>query len=80
MKCGACGGSYTKISANLFGCATARNKGTTSYSDTHFETIAIMILNKKSTNAMMRLDLHGINVLLDPLVPSIGCCQGIIQR
>lgn len=28
MKCGCCGGTYTKISANLFGCATARNKGT----------------------------------------------------
>ena len=28
MKCGHCGGSYTKISQNLFGCATARNKGT----------------------------------------------------
>ena len=28
LKCGACGGSYSKISANLFGCATARNKGT----------------------------------------------------
>ena len=28
MKCGQCGGSYTKISQNLFGCATARNKGT----------------------------------------------------
>ena len=28
MKCGTCGGSYTKISANLFGCATARSKGT----------------------------------------------------
>ncbi len=28
MRCGACGGSYTKISTNLFGCATARNKGT----------------------------------------------------
>ena len=28
MKCGRCGGSYTKISVNLFGCATARNKGT----------------------------------------------------
>ncbi|MEQ8694527.1 MAG: recombinase family protein [Gammaproteobacteria bacterium] len=27
-KCGQCGGGYTKISANLFGCATARNKGT----------------------------------------------------
>ena len=28
MKCGRCGGSYTKRSANLFGCATARDKGT----------------------------------------------------
>jgi site-specific DNA recombinase len=28
MRCGACGGGYTKISANLFGCASARNKGT----------------------------------------------------
>ena len=27
-KCGACGGSYVKISQNLFGCAAARNKGT----------------------------------------------------
>jgi site-specific DNA recombinase len=28
LRCGACGGAYTKISANLFGCASARNKGT----------------------------------------------------
>ncbi len=28
MRCGACGGGYVKISANLFGCAAARNKGT----------------------------------------------------
>src|SRR5882724_1907495 len=28
MTCGACGGGYSKISANLFGCSTARNKGT----------------------------------------------------
>jgi site-specific DNA recombinase len=28
VVCGACGGNYTKMSANLFGCATARNKGT----------------------------------------------------
>ena len=27
-RCGACGGGYTKISATLFGCAAARNKGT----------------------------------------------------
>jgi site-specific DNA recombinase len=30
LRCGACGGAYSKISANLFGCATARNKGTCS--------------------------------------------------
>ena len=30
MRCGACGGGYSKISANLFGCSTARNKGTCS--------------------------------------------------
>ena len=28
LKCGVCNGNYTKISQNLFGCATARNKGT----------------------------------------------------
>ena len=28
MKCGACGGGYSKVSANLFGCSTARNTGT----------------------------------------------------
>jgi site-specific DNA recombinase len=28
LRCGTCGGAYTKISAHLFGCATARNKGT----------------------------------------------------
>jgi site-specific DNA recombinase len=28
LRCGACGGAYTKINANLFGCAAARNKGT----------------------------------------------------
>jgi hypothetical protein len=27
-RCGECGASYVKISANLFGCAAARNKGT----------------------------------------------------
>jgi site-specific DNA recombinase len=30
LRCGACGGSYTQINANLLGCATARNKGTCS--------------------------------------------------
>ncbi len=28
LRCGGCDGAYTKISAHLFGCATARNKGT----------------------------------------------------
>src|SRR5262245_8112661 len=28
VRCGCCGGAYTKISERLFGCATARNKGT----------------------------------------------------
>ncbi len=28
MKCGCCGGGYSKISQSLFGCSTARNKGT----------------------------------------------------
>jgi hypothetical protein len=28
MRCGACGGGCVKISATLFGCAAARNKGT----------------------------------------------------
>ncbi len=30
IKCGVCGGGYSKISANLFGCSTHRNKGTCS--------------------------------------------------
>jgi site-specific DNA recombinase len=28
MRCGSCGGNYTKINRNLFGCSVARNKGT----------------------------------------------------
>ena len=28
MRCGTCGGGFSKISNNLFGCSTARNKGT----------------------------------------------------
>ncbi|PIW29656.1 MAG: resolvase [Rhodospirillales bacterium CG15_BIG_FIL_POST_REV_8_21_14_020_66_15] len=30
MRCGTCGGGYSKISKDLFGCSTARNKGTCS--------------------------------------------------
>jgi site-specific DNA recombinase len=29
MRCGVCGGGFSKISANHFGCSTARNKGST---------------------------------------------------
>jgi site-specific DNA recombinase len=29
MRCGVCGGGFSKISANHFGCSTARNKGLT---------------------------------------------------
>ncbi|WP_310621281.1 recombinase family protein [Flexibacterium corallicola] len=28
MRCGSCGGGYSKINKNLFGCSTSRNKGT----------------------------------------------------
>ena len=28
MRCGVCGGGFSKISAAHFGCSTARNKGT----------------------------------------------------
>ena len=28
MRCGVCGGGFSKISAHHFGCSTARNKGT----------------------------------------------------
>jgi site-specific DNA recombinase len=27
MRCGVCGGGFSKISAAHFGCSTARNKG-----------------------------------------------------
>ena len=30
MRCAVCGGAYSKINVNLFGCAAARNKGTCS--------------------------------------------------
>lgn len=30
MTCGTCGGGFSKISTNLFGCSTAHNKGTCS--------------------------------------------------
>ena len=46
LRCGACGGAYTKINANLFGCATARNKGTCSNRlNIRRETIERMVLD-----------------------------------
>jgi site-specific DNA recombinase len=28
LKCGCCGGGFSKVSRNLYGCSTARNEGT----------------------------------------------------
>ena len=28
LKCGVCGGGFSKVSQNHYGCSTARNKGT----------------------------------------------------
>jgi len=33
MRCGVCGGGFSKISPAHFGCSTARNKGPTSYTN-----------------------------------------------
>ncbi len=53
MKCDACGGSYTKISQNLFGCATARNKGTCNNRlNIRTDTIEEIILNGLKDNLM----------------------------
>ena len=53
MKCDACGGSYTKISQTLFGCATARNKGTCSNRlNIRTDTIEEIILNGLKDNLM----------------------------
>jgi site-specific DNA recombinase len=45
-KCGACRSSYVKISANLFGCAAARNRGTCSNRlNIRLDTLEQMILD-----------------------------------
>jgi site-specific DNA recombinase len=45
-KCGECGSSYVKISANLFGCAAARNRGTCSNRvNIRLDTLEQMILD-----------------------------------
>ncbi len=46
LRCGSCGGAYTKINANLFGCATARNKGTCSNRlNIRTDVIELMVLD-----------------------------------
>jgi site-specific DNA recombinase len=52
-KCGECGSSYVKISANLFGCAAARNRGTCSNRlNIRVETLEEMILDGLRTRLM----------------------------
>jgi len=52
-KCGACGSSYVKVSANLFGCAAARNRGTCNNRlNMHVETLEAMILAGLRTQLM----------------------------
>jgi hypothetical protein len=56
-KCGACGSSYVKISANLFGCAAARNRGTCSNRlNIRLATLEGMILDGLR-NRLMAADL-----------------------
>jgi site-specific DNA recombinase len=53
MKCDSCGGNYTKISQNLFGCATARNKGTCDNRlNIRTDTVEEIILNGLRDNLM----------------------------
>jgi DNA invertase Pin-like site-specific DNA recombinase len=57
IKCGACGGGYSKISANLFGCSTHRNKGTCSNRlNIRRDILEATILGALKTN-LMRPDL-----------------------
>jgi DNA invertase Pin-like site-specific DNA recombinase len=52
-KCGECGSSYVKISANLFGCAAARNRGTCSNRlNIRVETLEELILDGLRTQLM----------------------------
>jgi site-specific DNA recombinase len=52
-KCGECGSSYVKISANLFGCAAVRNRGTCSNRlNIRVETLEETILNGLRTRLM----------------------------
>jgi site-specific DNA recombinase len=45
-KCGECGSSYVKISATLFGCAAARNRGTCGHRlNIRFDTLEQVILD-----------------------------------
>jgi DNA invertase Pin-like site-specific DNA recombinase len=52
-KCGECGSSYVKISANLFGCAAARNRGTcTNRLNIRLDTLEEIILEGLRTRLM----------------------------
>src|SRR5215469_796663 len=52
-KCGECGSSYVKISANLFGCAAARNRGTcTNRLNIRRDTLEEIILEGLRTRLM----------------------------
>jgi site-specific DNA recombinase len=52
-KCGECRSSYVEISANLFGCAAARNRGTCSNRlNIRVETLEAIILDGLRTRLM----------------------------
>jgi site-specific DNA recombinase len=52
-KCGSCGSSYVKISANLFGCAAARDRGTCSNRlNIRHDILETAILNGLKTHLM----------------------------
>jgi hypothetical protein len=52
-KCGVCGSSYVKISANLFGCAAARDRGTcANHLNIRTETLENTILDLLKTRLM----------------------------
>jgi hypothetical protein len=50
MRCGVCGGGFSKISANHFGCSTARNKGPTAC--TNLLTIRRDVLENQTLDSL----------------------------
>ncbi len=63
MRCGVCGGGYHKISATLFGCAAARNKGTCDNrtKDEAFSIIRTLIEEVRLVpeNGELRVEIRG---------------------